>query len=285
MRQIKRFSGNGVPHLKSGEWATDEHFAFLGIGNGEYRVFQGVLDLETTQTIAGFEMSNGVLTIPANTPFSRIQELIDVIPKAAKRANQGNKSNVLQIVFENGTYVNDTGDWILFRDFGYGLLIRSTEFNTPNQLSKPVVFESEKALEFYNTNAWIKGVQFKHNEQAIYGYSSQLGIDGCSFDAQADAGVVCSDMSSIISLNDCNFKSFTQGESYLIESVSRGGSVHISKSYADALYHPKAIAKSISNGIVTATGLENLHITENSPNNSGIEILGEGTIGNGAFGI
>lgn len=284
MRQIKRFTGNSVPNLKSGEWSTDEDYAYLGIGFGKYRTFQGVLDLEKHQEIDGFVLKDGVLYIPSGTPLSKLQHLVNVLPKSAKRTGQGNKSNLLQIVFEDGTYVNDTGDWLIFRDFTYSLLIRGANYNTFRGLDHSTIIDSDHSFEFYSTNAEFRGFRFNNtNDYVLYAYSSNVSFYQCSFDNKTDDTVVSASAGSNVGFVQCYFKTKTIGESFLLEAVTKGSSVHISECEADQTYHPKAICKSLENGIVTATCVSDLHITQNSPNNSGIEILGEGTIGANAF--
>ncbi|WP_139314968.1 hypothetical protein, partial [Saccharicrinis aurantiacus] len=86
MATIKMFSGTTPPSLKKGEWASDGHYAYLGMDHGQYKVFQGVFDMSKDQQVTGFEydLDQKAIIIPTGTPFSQLQRLFDTLPKALK---------------------------------------------------------------------------------------------------------------------------------------------------------------------------------------------------------
>ncbi|WP_139314983.1 hypothetical protein, partial [Saccharicrinis aurantiacus] len=86
MATIKMFSGTTPPSLKKGEWASDGHYAYLGMDHGQYKVFQGVFDMSKDQQVTGFEydLDQKAIIIPSGTPFSQLQRLFDTLPKALK---------------------------------------------------------------------------------------------------------------------------------------------------------------------------------------------------------
>ncbi|WP_289054300.1 hypothetical protein [Carboxylicivirga marina] len=117
MVTIKMFLGTTPTLLNKGEWASDGQYAYLGMEHEQYKVFQGVFDMSKDHEITGFEfdLDQKAIIIPSGTPFSKLQRLFDTLPKALKY--HINEKASIDIMFENGIYLNDLGTFFVIRDF------------------------------------------------------------------------------------------------------------------------------------------------------------------------
>lgn len=190
MRTIKMFRGISPPLLKLGEWASDGNYAYLGMEHGQYKVFQGVFDMSTDQGIAGFEydLDQKGIIIPSGTAFSRLQHLFDNLPKALKYHT--NKAANMDILFEDGTYINDLGTYLVLRDFSYQINIKSLTDKidqTVGTYDKPVIFQSDKAIEVYNSVVNFSDIRFEYEDEqngAIAYLNSSTYINDCCFESK-----------------------------------------------------------------------------------------------------
>lgn len=282
MATIKMFTGT-PPSLKNGEWASDGQFAYLGTENSQYKVFQGIFDLSKSQEISGFEYSvdKKAILIPAGTPFSELQELFDALPKSLKYDNAEKVS--MDILFEDGTYVNDLGESLVLRDFSYQINILSssdTIDETIGTFDKSVVFQSEKAITIYNCPVNFSDIRFEYSDSengAIAFLNCSTMIDDCCFDAKVEQACVTDNGYNKIVFSDSYFRMNRDAEDSILTKAAVGSSINIARSKSDPEYRPKTIATTLSGGIIVVGNIEDLSILEKSPLDSalgGIEVHG-----------
>ncbi len=283
MSTIKMFSGETPPLLKQGEWASDGTYAYLGMENGEYKVFQGVFDMAKDQKVTGFKYSldEKAIIIPKDTPFSKLQRLFDTLPKALKYHT--NEKASIDILFENGTYVNDLGTWLVLRDFSYQINIKSLTNKVDGTVGtyvKPVVFQSDKAIEIYNSAINFADIRFEYYDAdsgAIAFLNSTINIDDCCFDSKVNQCCALDRGYNKIVFSDTYFKMNRDVQDSILDKASVGSFINIARSKSATEYRPKTIAKSLSGGMIIAGNVEDLLISEKSPvymPNGGVEIHG-----------
>ncbi len=296
MRQIKRFTGNNVPDLKLGEWATDETFAFLGTGNGDYQIFQGVLDLFKEQTIAGFKLKDGQVFIPAGTPFSRIQELLHSLPKVTQRTEYNHFH--LSFVFEDGgTYVNDMNGWLQIANFSYMMIwspvspgwslpqgVTMSEWvaagGASGIMTRNATIETTHAIEVYGTYIRFSGMRFNYNvggndDVAILGDNALLQIEKSSFQANGGDGALAVCASRAV-VQDSYFESQAANTGAIANSVQDSSVLSVINCGANPLKNPRKIAANLKGSIVNVNDITKLHLLESSVGgNGGIEVLGQ----------
>lgn len=283
MPTIKMFRGTTPPLLKKGEWASDGHYAYLGMEHGEYKVFQGVFDMSKSQKVSGFRYSldERAIIVPAGTPFSKLQILFDTLPKALKYHTNTNAS--IDILFEDGTYINDLGTFLVLRDFSYQINIRSLSNKTDGTVGtyvKPVVFQSDKAIEIYNSAINFADIRFEYFDEengAITYLNSTANIDDCCFDAKVAQSCVFDKGYNKIVFSDTYFKMNSDVQETILDKASVGSFVNIARSKSAPDFRPKTIVQSLSGGMIIAGNVEDLLIAEKSPvymPNGGIEIHG-----------
>lgn len=196
MGTIKMFRGTTPPLLKKGEWASDGNYAYLGMDHGQYKVFQGVFDMSKDQQITGFEydLDQKAIIIPTGTPFSKLQLLFDSLPKALKYHT--NEKASIDIMFEDGAYINDLGTYLVLRDFSYQINIKSLSNRIDGVVGtyvKPVIFQSDKAIEIYNSAINFSDIRFEYTDAgngALAFLNSTTNIDDCCFDAKINQSCV-----------------------------------------------------------------------------------------------
>ncbi len=283
MGTIKMFSGTTPPLLKKGEWASDGHYAYLGMEHGEYKVFQGVFDLSDDQFISGFQydINQKAILIPSGTPFSKLQRLFDTLPKALKYTSDSKAS--IDIMFEDGTYINDLGTFLVLRDFSYQINIKSLSNKVDGVAGsyvKPVVFQSDKAIEIYNSAVNFEDIRFEYSDMlsgAIAFLNSTTNIDDCCFDAKANQSCVFDKGYNKIVFSDTYFKMNRDIKDSILDKASVGSFINIARSKSAPEYRPKTIVQQISGGLIIAGNVEDLLISEKSPvymPNGGIEVHG-----------
>jgi len=283
MATIKMFSGTTPPLLKKGEWASDGHYAYLGMEHGQYKVFQGVFDMSKDQKITGFEydLDQKAIIIPSGTPFSKLQRLFDTLPKALKYHT--NEKASIDIAFQDGTYINDLGTYLVLRDFSYQINIQSLSNKVDGEIgtyAKPVVFQSDKAIEIYNSAVNFADIRFEFSDAgcgAIAYLNSTTNIDDCCFDARVNQSCVFDRGYNKIVFSDTYFKMNRDIEDSILDKASVGSFVNIARSKSAPDFRPKTIVKSLSGGMIIAGNVEDLLISEKSPvymPNGGVEIHG-----------
>lgn len=283
MATIKMFSGDTPPLLKKGEWASDGNYAYLGMEHGEYKVFQGVFDMAKDQKVTGFKYSldEKAIIIPKGTPFSKLQRLFDTLPKALKYHT--NEKASIDIMFENGTYINDLGTWLVLRDFSYQINIKSLTNKVDGTVGtyvKPVVFQSDKAIEIYNSAVNFADIRFEYFDSesgAITFLNSTINIDDCCFDAKVNQCCTIDRGYNKIVFSDTYFKMSRDVQDSIMDKASVGSFINIARSKSAPDFRPKTIVKSLSGGMIIAGNVEDLLIAEKSPvymPNGGIEVHG-----------
>jgi hypothetical protein len=283
MPTIKMFRGTTPPLLKKGEWASDGHYAYLGMDHGQYKVFQGVFDMSKDQEITGFEydLDQKAIIIPSGTPFSKLQRLFDTLPKALKYHT--NEKASIDIMFEDGTYINDLGTFLVLRDFSYQINIQSLSNKIDGMVGtyvKPVIFQSDKAIEIYNSAINFSDIRFEYSDignGAIAYLNSTTNIDDCCFDAKVNQVCVFDRGYNKIVFSDTYFKMNRDVEDSILDKASVGSFINIARSKSSPDFRPKTIVKSISGGLIIAGNVEDLQISEKSPvymPNGGIEVHG-----------
>jgi hypothetical protein len=283
MATIKMFSGSTPPLLKKGEWASDGNYAYLGMDHGEYKVFQGVFDMAKDQKVTGFKYSldEKAIIIPTGTPFSKLQRLFDTLPKALKYHT--NESASIDIMFENGTYINDLGTYLVLRDFTYQINILSLTNKvdgTAGTYVKPVIFQSDKAIEVYNCAVNFADIRFEYYDAisgAVAFLNSTINIDDCCFDAKVNQCCALDRGYNKIVFSDTYFKMNRDVQDSILDKASVGSFINIARSKSAAEFRPKTIVKSLSGGMIIAGNVDDLLIAEKSPvymPNGGIEIHG-----------
>jgi hypothetical protein len=283
MATIKMFRGSTPPLLKTGEWASNGNYAFLGMEGGEYKVYQGVFDMGKNQDITGFlySVDKRAIIIPEGTAFSRLQELFDNLPKALKYHT--NEKGSIDILFEDGTYINDLGTWLVIRDFSYQINIKSLsdqEDQQTGQYEKPVVFQSDKAIEIYISAVNFSDIRFEYTDSqngSLAFLNSTSYINDCSFDARVNAICVTDRGYNKIVFSDAFFKMNRDVEDSILDKAAVGSFINIARSKSDIENKPKSIVTSLEGGIIIAGNVEDLHISEKSSvylPNGGIEVHG-----------
>ncbi len=283
MSTIKMFRGDTPPLLKKGEWASNGNYAYLGMDFGQYKVFQGVFDMSDDQQIAGFDyyIDQKAIIIPSGTPFSELQNLFDTLPKALKYHT--NEAASINIMLEDGTYINDLGTYLVLRDFSYQINICSKSNTTDDIVGtydKTVIFQSDKAIEIYNSAVNFSDIRFEFTD-AQYGalafLNSTTKIDDCCFDAKVNMSCIFDKGYNKIVFSDAYFKMNRDIEDSILDKAAVGSFINVARSKSDADYRPKTIAQQISGGLIIAGNVEDLLISEKSPvylPNGGIEIHG-----------
>jgi len=283
MPTIKMFRGTTPPLLKKGEWASDGHYAYLGMDHGEYKVFQGVFDMSKDQQVTGFKYSldQRAIIIPSGTPFSKLQRLFDTLPKALKYHT--NEKASIDIMFEDGTYINDLGTFLVLRDFSYQINIQSLSNKVDGTVGtyvKPVIFQSDKTIEIYNSAVNFTDIRFEYSDAengAISYLNSTTNIDDCCFDAKVNQSCVFDRGYNKIVFSDTYFKMNRDVEDSILDKASVGSFINIARSKSSQDFRPKTIVQSISGGLIIAGNVEDLLISEKSPvymPNGGIEVHG-----------
>lgn len=283
MATIKMFSGNTPPLLKKGEWASDGNYAYLGMNHGEYKVFQGVFDMSKDQDVSGFEYDivQKAIIIPAGTPFSKLQNLFDNLPKALKYST--NEKVSMDILFEDGTYINDLGTCLVLRDFSYQINIKSlsnTTDETVGTYEKTVIFQSDNAIEIYNSAVNFSDIRFEYSDAesgAIACLNSTTDINDCCFEAKVSQSCVFDKGYNKIVFSDTYFKMYGDIENTILDKAAVGSFINIARSKSAEDLRPKYIVQQISGGLIIAGNVEDLLISEKSPvylPNGGIEIHG-----------
>nr|WP_321405412.1 hypothetical protein [uncultured Carboxylicivirga sp.] len=283
MGTIKMFRGTTPPLLKKGEWASDGQYAYLGMEHEQYKVFQGVFDMSKDQQITGFEydVERKAIIIPSGTPFSKLQRLFDSLPKALKYHT--NKSASISIMFEDGTYINDLGTFLVLRDFSYQINICSLSNKVDGVVGtyvKPVIFQSDKAIEIYNSAINFADIRFEYTDAgsgAIAFLNSTTNIDDCCFEAKVNQSCVFDRGYNKIVFSDTYFKMNRDIQDTILDRASVGSFINIARSKSAPEYRPKTIVQQISGGLIIAGNVEDLLISEKSPvymPNGGIEVHG-----------
>ena len=255
----------------------------MGMENGEYKVFQGVFDMAKDQKVTGFKYSldEKAIIIPKGTPFSKLQRLFNTLPKALKYHT--NEKASIDIMFENGTYVNDLGTWLVLRDFSYQINIKSLTNKvdgTVGSYVKPVVFQSDKAIEVYNSAVNFADIRFEYFDAvsgAVAFLNSTINIDDCCFDAKVNQCCALDRGYNKIVFSDTYFKMNRDIQDSILDKASVGSFINIARSKSAAEFRPKTIVKSLSGGMIIAGNVEDLLIAEKSPvymPNGGVEIHG-----------
>lgn len=271
------------PLLKKGEWASDGHYAYLGMDHGQYKVFQGVFDMSKDQEVTGFayDLNQKAIVIPNGTPFSKLQRLFDTLPKALKY-HTGSKASI-DVLFEDGEYINDLGTPLVLRDFSFQLNIKSLTNTVDGQVGtfvKPVVFQSDKAIEVYNSSVNFYDIRFEYSDEergAISFLNSTTNIDDCCFDAKVNRPCVTDNGYNKIVFSDVYFKLNRNQEDSLLDKAAVGSVINIARSKSNEDFKPKSIVTSLQGGFIIAGNVEDLHISEKSPvylPNGGVEIHG-----------
>ena len=283
MATIKMFRGTTPPLLKKGEWASDGHYAYLGMEHGQYKVFQGVFDMSKDQKVSGFKYSldERAIIIPSGTPFSKLQRLFDTLPKALKYHTNTKAS--IDIMFEDGIYINDLGTFLVLRDFSFQINIQSLSNKVDGTIGsyvKPVIFRSDRAIEIYNSAVNFSDIRFEYSDAesgAISFLNSTTNIDDCCFDAKVNQSCVFDKGYNKIVFSDTYFKMKRDVQDSILDKASVGSFVNIARSKSAQDFRPKTIVQSLSGGMIIAGNVEDLLIAEKSPvymPNGGIEIHG-----------
>lgn len=283
MRTIKMFRGSTPPSLKKGEWASDGDYAYLGMEHGEYKVFQGVFELGKSQKIAGFQYNLGskAILIPSGTPFSKLQRLIDALPKSLKYSS--NEQASVDILFENGNYINDLGTSLVLRDFSFQLNFKSLSDTTDGNVgifAKPVIFHSDNAIQVYNSAVHFSDIRFRYSDPdkgALWFLNGTTRIDDCCFDAQVDSPCVTDKGYNKLVFSDTYFKMKTNEISTILDKASVGSFINVARCKSDTDFRPKSIAANLEGGFIVAGNVDDLHIADKSPVDmpmGGVEIHG-----------
>ena len=277
------FRGTTPPLLKKGEWASDGQYAYLGMEHEQYKVFQGVFDMSKDQQISGFEydLDQKAIIIPSGTPFSKLQLLFDSLPKALKYHTNENAS--ISIMFEDGTFINDLGTFLVLRDFSYQINICSLSNKVDGTVGtyvKPVVFQSDKAIEIYNSAINFRDIRFEYSDEgsgALAFLNSTTNIDDCCFEAKVNQSCVFDRGYNKIVFSDTYFKMNRDVQDTILDRASVGSFINIARSKSAPDFRPKTIVQQISGGLIIAGNVEDLLISEKSPvymPNGGIEVHG-----------
>lgn len=262
MRVIKRFSGDTPPDLKKGEFATNGFNLYLGIGGGQSKVYQGILDLEEDQDILGFKMVNGTINIPAGTHFSQLQELFDTLPKNAMSSKYN--SVRLNIDFEDGDYINDTGKWIQVRDINYTVFLSAKNKTSAN--TRNVSFVLEKSLEFYNCSGiQIQYINLKSSDSqgALFCNNTQLMLVQCTLEPTSEVQCLTPKNANVI-LHDCHIKMFNNQTQPITRNLIQGGKLTIYGTDSPVGNSPKSITDSCYGHVVIAGDVDRLNLLQSS---------------------
>ncbi|WP_171973251.1 hypothetical protein, partial [Saccharicrinis aurantiacus] len=189
----------------------------------------------------------------------------------------------IDIMFEDGTYINDLGTFLVLRDFSYQINIQSLSNKIDGALGtyvKPVVFQSDKAIEIYNSAINFSDIRFEYSDQengAIAYLNSTTNIDDCCFDAKVNQSCVFDRSYNKIVFSDTYFKMNRDVEDSILDKASVGSFINIARSKSSPEFRPKTIVNSLSGGMIIAGNVEDLLIAEKSPvylPNGGIEVHG-----------
>ena len=204
MSTIKMFSGKEKPSLKIGEWASNGIYAYLGLGHKQNKIFQSVFDVDVNQKIAGFEYvaENRSFYIPSGTPLSRVQILLNNLPKSLKLNTNDIMTSSGAIIYsdksikisfdtvvaigEENQYIDDLEYNLTIRDFSYKIKFakyHSEDCPSPNsgggpgghggfgrpgdpeptiECKTPEIILDKEVL-IYNSDVEIAGFRFKMN--------------------------------------------------------------------------------------------------------------------------
>lgn len=270
MTTIKMFGGTIPPSLKKGEWASDGDYAYLGMGHGEYKVFEGIFEMGKTQDIAGFRYNDELkaIVIPSGSPFSRLQGLFDALPKSLKY-NSNDKASI-DILFEDGIFINDLGTNLILRDFSYQINFRALSNQVDEIIGgyeKPVCFQSDKAMQVYNSSVNFSDIRLAFSDKehgALWFLNSSTHINDCCFDAQ-DYGACVSDQGyNKIVFSEAFFKMKTNEADAILDKASVGSFINIARCKSEENHRPRSIAKSLEGGFIIAGNIEDLNIKEKS---------------------
>ncbi len=281
MRTIKIFKGNTPPTLKLGEWASDNDYAYLGMEHGQYKVFQGVFDMAESQNIAGFryDTEQKAIIVPSATPFSKLQKLFDSLPKALKYSSNAQAS--IDILFEDGTYINDLGTNLVLRDFSYQINLKALSVKEDSKVAtyeKPVVFQSDKAISIYSSAINFANIRFEYEDEqqgAIAYLNSSTYINDCAFESKK-GGVCVSDKGyNRIVFSDCYFRMFEDKRDSILNKASVGSMINLARCKSDEDKSPKSVALWLYGGIIIVGNVASLHLGDKSqydPTFGGMEI-------------
>jgi Cu/Ag efflux protein CusF len=236
-----------------------------------------------TRSVSGFEydLAQKAIIIPSGTPFSKLQRLFDTLPKALKYTSDSRAS--IDIMFEDGNYINDLGTFLVLRDFSYQINIKSLSNKVDGVVGtyvKPVIFQSDKAIEIYNSAVNFTDIRFEYLDAgsgAIAFLNSTTNIDDCCFDAKVNQSCVFDRGYNKIVFSDTYFKMNRDIEDTILDKASVGSFINIARSKSAPDFRPKTIVQQISGGLIIAGNVEDLLISEKSPvymPNGGIEVHG-----------
>lgn len=265
MRPIKRFTGDVPPLLKKGEFATNGFILCLGTGEGLYKMFQGVLDFEKDQRISGFELKDSKIRIPSGTPFSKLQELFNALPKLA--ISKGYNETMLVIEFEDGECINDMNKWIQVRDIKYPIILVAEHSNASTNPEKFVSFVLEKSLEFYNcSSVIIRNIHIKSSDSqgGIYvSGNTKLTLNRCTLESTAEVPCL-TPTDSNTELYQCHLKMFSNQNSAIARAVIHGGRLTIDNCWSLEGESPRCLTVDSYGHIVTVGQIEDLHLLQDS---------------------
>ncbi len=281
MRTIKIFKGSTPPTLKLGEWASDNDYAYLGMEHGQYKVFQGVFDMAENQNVGGFkyDTEQKAIIVPSGTPFSKLQRLFDSLPKALKYSSNAQAS--IDILFEDGTYINDLGTHLILRDFSYQINLKALSAKEDSKVAtyeKAVVFQSDKAISIYNSAINFVSIRFEYEDQqqgAIAYLNSSTYINDCAFESKK-GGVCVSDKGyNRIVFSDCYFRMLEDKRDAILNRASVGSMINLARCKSDENKSPKSVALWLYGGIIIVGNVVSLHLGDKSqydPTFGGMEI-------------
>ncbi len=281
MRTIKMFRGQNPPNLKLGEWASDGDYAYLGMEHGGYKVFQGVFDMSKEQEIAGFsyDIEQKAIIVKAGTPFSKLQCLFNSLPKALKYHKETDAS--INILFENGTYINDLGSFLVLRDFSYQINLKSLTSKTDETTAiyeKSVVFQSDKAIEVYNSAVNFSDIRFEYEDTdngAITYLNSSTYINDCSFESKKGGVCVRDKGYNRIVFSENYFKMLGKEQFSILDKAAVGSMINLARSKSDKANNPKSVALWLYGGMIIVGNVTDLQLGGKSqfdPTFGGIEI-------------
>ena len=180
MATIKMFKGDIPPMLKRGEWATNQQAVYLGGDDKGHKMFQSVFNSEVNQSISGFAYcaENRGFTIPVGTPLTKVQELLDNLPRFIKSSNQ---ENYIKLLFENSLDEND--DTQIYK------YDAETEFVIKDFINYKLIFESESTdlstpyalLQFKNRGVKIQNSKLNFVRMK-FSYNNETTPLDCLFD-------------------------------------------------------------------------------------------------------
>ncbi|MCU4173959.1 hypothetical protein [Carboxylicivirga sp. N1Y90] len=202
MGTIKMFNGANPPLLKNGEWASNGIYAYLGIDNGDTKIFQSVFDHDKNQIVAGFEYDRILkrFVIPTGTPLSRVQSLIDSLPKSVK-LKSGDSFWGVNIDFENSEFLDDMLTPLTIRDFTYTINLRG-------HINGGSILNIERSIEVRNSmiNIYRLNVRQLTNNAYLFRVKDSLAYFNMSGMAQESKYYFIKDEgNNKIYLSSCTF--------------------------------------------------------------------------------